>query len=54
MQHVRISPWAPVVLLGLVLLSVFLTLGYGIIGLCFVLLLAAVVGGAVMSWIAPD
>ncbi|MDB4948484.1 MAG: hypothetical protein JWM27_1133 [Gemmatimonadetes bacterium] len=54
MQTVRISPWAPVALLGLVLFSVFLTLGYGIIGLCAVVLLGAVVGGAVMSWIAPD
>lgn len=54
MQTVRISPWAPVALLGFVLLSVFLTLGYGIIGLCFVVLMCAVLGGAVMSWVAPD
>jgi hypothetical protein len=50
----RASAWYPLAGILLVLLSVFLTLGYGAIGVCFVLLLAALAGGAIMSWIAPD
>ncbi|HET6231733.1 MAG TPA: hypothetical protein VFE05_16785 [Longimicrobiaceae bacterium] len=54
MHTVRVSPWTPVFVLAAIVASVFLTLGYGIIGLAFVFVLVSVGGGALMSMIGGD
>jgi hypothetical protein len=46
--------WSPVAVLLTVMLGVFLAAGYGVIAVCVLVLGAGLIGGAVMSWIAPD
>lgn len=50
MASTSVSPWLPVIVLGVVLLSVFLVLGYGLIGFALLFLLLAMAGGALLYW----
>ena len=49
-----VSSWSPIAVVAAVLLGVFLSAGYGVIAVCVLVLGAGLLGGAIMSWIAPD
>lgn len=50
MRGTSVSPWLPVIVLGAALLSIFLVLGYGLIGFAILFLLLAMAGGAFLYW----
>lgn len=45
------SVWTRILLVGVALLAIFLSLGYGLIGLFFLFLLIAMGGGALLYWL---
>ncbi|HET8656687.1 MAG TPA: hypothetical protein VFL93_14290 [Longimicrobiaceae bacterium] len=47
----QLSIWTPIAVIGAVLFAVFLALGYGLIGLCFIIVLGAMAGGAILYWV---
>jgi hypothetical protein len=49
-----VSGWTPVLLVLALIGGVFLSMGYGIIGIAFLFVLVAVCGGALMSYIDSD
>ena len=48
------SGWTPVLLILALIGGVFLSMGYGIIGIAFLFVLVAVAGGALMSYIDSE
>lgn len=54
MNHVHVSPWAPAIAVVALFAIVVFAMGYGIIGVAFVLLLGGLIGGALMSYIGGD
>jgi hypothetical protein len=49
-----VSGWTPVLLVLALIGGVFLSMGYGIIGIAFLFVLVAVCGGALMSYMDND
>jgi len=47
----RSSVWTRILIVGVVLVAIFLSLGYGLIGLFFLFLLVAMGGGALLYWL---
>lgn len=45
-----LSAWLPIVLIGVILLSVFVSLGYWIISIPLLILAGAMIGGALLYW----
>ena len=54
MHAVQLSQWTVLGAVALVVVGVFLAMGYGIIGILFLFLLAVLLGGALMSYIGGD
>lgn len=47
----QVSVWTRIALIGLAVLGVFLSLGYGLIGIFVLLLLGSMAGGALLYWL---
>ena len=54
MPTIQLSRWAIASLALVLVLAVFLAMGYGLIGLLLLLLGVGLAGGAVMSYIGGD
>jgi hypothetical protein len=44
------SAWLPIVLVGVVVLSIFVSLGYWIISIPLLIIAGAMIGGALLYW----
>jgi UDP-N-acetylmuramyl pentapeptide phosphotransferase/UDP-N-acetylglucosamine-1-phosphate transferase len=51
MQSVQLRRWGGIGIVAAIVIGVFLTMGYGIIGILFLLILAVLGGGALMSFL---
>jgi hypothetical protein len=51
MQHHLEFRWVAFVALAALVVGVFLTMGYGLIGLVFLFLAGSLIGGAMMSYL---
>jgi len=51
MHAVQYTRWFALAAAAALLLGVFLTMGYGIIGLVFLFIVGALIGGALMSYL---
>ncbi|HEX5726673.1 MAG TPA: hypothetical protein VFX98_14455 [Longimicrobiaceae bacterium] len=54
MHAVQLTPWVAVLLLAVVVVGVVVSAGYGLIGLPILFLVAALLGGALMSFLHDD